>query len=83
MNSEVVTESPNIAKGSLYALAAFFGMVVYAKAAQIGIYQYSSVVFVGLLDWLFWGVIPSSVDAVGVLLVAIAGIIIIRSGRDS
>ena len=31
----------------------------YAQASQIGIYQYSSVVFVGLIDWWLWDIIPT------------------------
>lgn len=53
----------------------------YAEASQIGIYQYMSVVFVGLIDWLIWGVIPTTGELFGILLVALAGIIIIKSGR--
>lgn len=53
----------------------------YAEAAQIGIYQYSSVVFVGLFDWYLWGAIPSYWELLGVVLVALAGIIIIRSNH--
>lgn len=50
----------------------------YAEASQIGIYQYSSVVFVGLLDWLLWNILPTGTEIIGALLVAIAGIIVIR-----
>lgn len=53
----------------------------YATASQIGIYQYTSVVFVGLLDWLFWNSIPTKWDLVGILLVALAGTVIIWNGR--
>lgn len=52
----------------------------YAQASQIGIYQYTSVVFVGVLDWLFWGVIPSGGELIGALLVGCAGMVVIRSG---
>lgn len=52
----------------------------YAQASQIGIYQYSSVVFVGIIDWLIWGTIPTKSEVIGALLVAFAGIIVIRSG---
>ncbi|MDP1834950.1 MAG: DMT family transporter [Chlamydiales bacterium] len=52
----------------------------YAEASQVGVYQYTSVVFVGLIDWMFWGIIPAWIDLVGVVLVVIAGVIIIRSG---
>jgi drug/metabolite transporter (DMT)-like permease len=53
----------------------------YAQASQIGIYQYSSVVFVGLIDWLLWNTIPTRGELMGALLVAFAGIIVIRSGK--
>lgn len=64
-------------------LSAQMALVVgyrYAQASQIGIYQYSSVVFVGLIDWLIWGTLPTSGEILGAVLVAIAGIIVIRSG---
>lgn len=54
----------------------------YADASRIGIYQYMSVVFVGLFDWLLWGIMPTGLELLGILLVAMAGIIIIRSGRE-
>lgn len=53
----------------------------YAEASQIGIYQYSSVVFVGLFEWLFWNRIPGPWDLLGILLVALAGIAVIRSNH--
>lgn len=52
---------------------------LYADASQVGVFQYSSVVFVGILNWMIWGEIPSAADFLGVLLVAIAGGIIIVS----
>lgn len=54
----------------------------FAKAAEVGVYQYSSVVIVGLMDWMIWGAMPSPWDALGVALVTLAGILIIR-GHDS
>jgi len=53
----------------------------YAQASQIGIYQYSSVVFVGLIIWLIWSIMPSWSEIIGALLVTIAGVIVIRSGN--
>lgn len=55
----------------------------YAEASQIGIYQYTSVAFVGLLDWLLWNAVPTGRDLIGVVLVTLAGVIIIRSGNGS
>lgn len=54
----------------------------YAEASQVGVYQYSSVVFVGILNWIIWGQIPATMDLLGVLLVATAGVIIIYSGNN-
>lgn len=49
-----------------------------AEASQVGVYQYSTIVFVGLMDWLIWGIVPSLFDLFGVILVVLAGILIIR-----
>lgn len=51
-----------------------------AEVQQVGVYQYASVVFVGLIEWFLGGHTPSASEFVGVLLVMIAGIVIIRSG---
>jgi len=67
----------------LTAQLALIKAYTYAKASEVGIYQYTSVVFVGLLDWLIWGVVPGLLEILGILLVAIAGMIIIRNGRPA
>lgn len=53
----------------------------YASASEIGIYQYLSVVFVALLNWMVWNSVPTLIESVGILIVSLAGIIIIRSGK--
>lgn len=50
----------------------------YAEAYQIGTFQYTSLVFVGLIEWFLWGAIPAFTELVGMLLVALSGIVIIR-----
>lgn len=58
-----------------------FGLVKayqYAEASQVGIYQYTTIIFVGLIDWLLWGSVPNSWDLLGIFLVAVAGMIIIK-----
>jgi len=73
------------ALGGFLLLAAQMALVTgykYAKASEIGIYQYTSVVFVCLFDWLLWGTIPTKGEIIGVSLVSLAGIIIIRGGRE-
>jgi drug/metabolite transporter (DMT)-like permease len=52
----------------------------FAKASEVGIYQYSSVIFVGLINWWLWNAVPALSEILGMLLVAIAGIIIISCG---
>lgn len=71
--------------GLSLTLAQLFLVLAYrnANASQVGVYQYSSVVFVGLMDWIFWGVVPPMFDLIGVLLVIIAGSIIIREKISS
>lgn len=69
--------------GGLFLVVAQLSLVKgyqYAEASQIGIYQYSSVIFVGLFDWLLWKVAPTMSDVFGIILVALAGMVIIRSG---
>ncbi len=72
-----------IASGMMLVLAqlALVTGYKYAEASQIGIYQYASVVFVGLLDWMLWDVVPNSRDVLGVCLVALAGMIIIHNSQ--
>ena len=53
----------------------------YASASQVGVYQYSSVVFVGIFEWMFWNIAPGLGTLVGFLLVACAGIVVIRSNH--
>lgn len=53
----------------------------YADASEIGVYQYSTVVFIGLFSWKLWGEVPSLREFIGMLIVALAGIIIIRSNN--
>lgn len=55
----------------------------YAEASEVGVYQYSSVVFIGIIEWLIWGRPPGILDVVGFFLVSVAGIIIIHSNLKS
>jgi drug/metabolite transporter (DMT)-like permease len=70
--------------GGLMLLAAQMSLVTaykYASASEVGVFQYASVAFVGLLNWFLFGSIPTGADIFGILLVTIAGIIIIRAGN--
>lgn len=53
----------------------------YADASKVGIYQYTSVVFVGLFAFFIDGVVPSMAEILGIVLVTIAGVIIIRGSN--
>jgi drug/metabolite transporter (DMT)-like permease len=53
-----------------------------APANQVGVFQYSSVIFVGIFEWLFLGTIPTWVTLLGMLIVMAAGLIIIRSSHS-
>jgi drug/metabolite transporter (DMT)-like permease len=52
----------------------------WAPAPQVGIYQYTSIVYVGLLDWIFFHEVPALTTFIGILLVIAAGFIIFRLG---
>lgn len=80
---------PNLESSLYSACAGLFLLVAqlalvnsykYATASQVGIYQYASVAFVGLLSWIIFGSVPTTGELLGILLVVIAGTIIIRSG---
>lgn len=81
--------SPPVMESIFYSLLAGVVLLIaqlllvrgygYADASQIGIYQYTSVVFVGVIDWLLWSTVPSYGEILGALLIALAGIIVIRS----
>lgn len=54
----------------------------YGKPSRVGVFQYTTIVFVGLIEWLIWGHRPSAIDFIGFLLVAGAGTAIIMGGND-
>lgn len=51
-----------------------------APPAKIGVFQYLTILFVGIFDWIIWGQIPHQIELLGALIVIIAGIITIREG---
>ncbi|CUI17774.1 putative EamA-like transporter family protein [Candidatus Protochlamydia naegleriophila] len=55
----------------------------YATAPEVGTFQYSSVVFVGILDWMIWKQVPPISDLLGVLLVIVAGFLIMKNSNLS
>jgi drug/metabolite transporter (DMT)-like permease len=53
----------------------------YAKPSKIGIFQYSTVIFVGLIEWLLWGNHPTPLEFLGFLLIASSGTTIIAKAK--
>jgi drug/metabolite transporter (DMT)-like permease len=67
---------------SLALMQAFLANAfLHGETSKIGIFQYVSIVFVGIFDWIFWRVVPPAYTFLGVVLVVIAGIIIIRTNK--
>jgi drug/metabolite transporter (DMT)-like permease len=52
-----------------------------APAAQVGPFLYTSVVFSGLLDWLFWRTLPDGLFLLGAALVTAAAVVALRQRR--
>jgi drug/metabolite transporter (DMT)-like permease len=50
-----------------------------APAASVGPFIYSSVVFAGILDWLFWNHVPGLYSLLGTLLICLGGILVMRA----
>ena len=52
-----------------------------APAAQVGPFLYASVVFSGLLDWIFWRTLPDGLFLIGAALVTAAAVVALRRRR--
>lgn len=60
--------------GQLFLTKAYF----FAPASRIAPFTYSSILFAGIIGWMFWGEIVTLITISGALLIIIAGIIILR-----
>ncbi len=47
----------------------------YASSQEAGSFLYMSVLFSGILDWIFWKTIPSTISLIGWLVVCLGGIL--------
>lgn len=65
--------------GVFFILCQIFLIKAYQRAEphEIGVFQYTSVVFAGLFDWIFWQKVPSLLTLIGVVLVIIGGCLVI------
>jgi drug/metabolite transporter (DMT)-like permease len=55
----------------------------YAEPHQIGVFQYSSVIFSAVIGWLFFSEIPNSISLVGMALITTGGALAIYLERES
>lgn len=69
--------------GGFYALTQYLIILAYrhASAAQISPFNYTVVVFSGLLGWIFFGNVPDWISLCGTLLICAGGILSIKAGH--
>ncbi len=69
--------------GMFYALTQWLIILAYryASASELSPFNYSVVVFSGLLGWIFFGNVPAASAIVGTLLICCGGILSIMSGH--
>ena len=48
-----------------------------AQTSYAAIFEYAYLISVGLFSWLFWGIIPNYLSAIGILLIIFAGVMIV------
>jgi len=61
--------------GLFFILCQIFLIKAYqcAEPHEVGVFQYSSVVFAGFFDWIIWNKVPSLLTFIGIVLVIIGG----------
>ncbi len=69
--------------GILFALTQWFIILAYryASATELSPFNYSVVVFAGILGWLIYGNVPNAAAAAGTLLIIAGGVLSIRKGH--
>ncbi len=69
--------------GGFYALTQYLIILAYrqASAAQISPFNYTVVIFSGLLGWIVFGNVPDWISVVGTLLICAGGILSIKAGH--
>ncbi len=72
-----------VAVGLSYALTQYLIILAYrhASAAQISPFNYTVVIFSGILGWIFFGNVPDFISLLGTLLICAGGILSIRAGH--
>ena len=49
-----------------------------APAGQVGYFQYSAVIFAGIIDWVIWGSRLDMISIAGIALICVAGVVASR-----
>lgn len=70
--------------GGCYALTQYFIILAYryAGAAELSPFNYTVVIFSGLLGWRFFGNVPDAAAILGTILICAGGILSIRAGHS-
>lgn len=73
-----------LAVGIFYALTQYLIILAYryASAAELSPFNYTVVIFSGLLGWRFFGNVPDSTAVMGTVLICAGGILSIRAGHS-
>jgi drug/metabolite transporter (DMT)-like permease len=53
----------------------------YASPTTLGPFNYSVVIFAGLIQWIFWGTIPNAMGFVGIFLIVLGGLLTLLQQR--
>ena len=69
--------------GTFYALTQYFIILAYryASATELSPFNYTVVVFSGLLGWLVFGTVPGTLAVLGTVLICACGILSIEAGH--
>jgi len=69
--------------GAFYALTQYFIILAYryASATELSPFNYTVVVFSGLLGWLVFGTVPGPLAVLGTVLICAGGILSIEAGH--
>ena len=69
--------------GGCYAFTQYFIILAYryASAAELSPFNYTVVIFSGLLGWQFFGDVPDTAAIIGTVMICAGGILSIRAGH--
>jgi drug/metabolite transporter (DMT)-like permease len=72
-----------LAVGFFYALTQYLIILAYryASASELSPFNYTVVIFSGLLGWRFFGAVPDTMATIGTVLICVGGILSIEAGH--